>query len=66
MLSDVRISPAQSREHHADLLAAIGGSPADSERWVAKREARRAARQRWRIKAWGRRAVQAVVGGRLA
>ena len=59
MMSDVRISPAQSREHYGDLLAAIGGRPVDSEQWVAKREGRRAARLQWRVRAWGRRVVQA-------
>jgi hypothetical protein len=62
MMSDVRISPAQSREHHADLVAAIGGRPVDIEQWVAKREGRRTARQQWRIRAWGRRVVQALEG----
>lgn len=60
MWSDVRISQAQSDEHFADLLAAIGGgSPQRAERWVARRDARRESRRRARLYVGWRRLVHA-------
>jgi len=59
MWSDVRISQAQSDEHFADLLAAIGGSTQRPERWVARRDRRREARRRARLYVGWRRLVQA-------
>ena len=44
MWSNARITPAEAHEHHADLLAAIGGRPVDAERWFARRDSRREAR----------------------
>ncbi|HSJ22576.1 MAG TPA: hypothetical protein VK964_18580 [Nocardioidaceae bacterium] len=60
MRTEVRITQAQADAHHSGLLAAIGATAPDSERWIARRERRREARQRRaRSYAWRRRLAQA-------
>jgi hypothetical protein len=59
MGSNVRISRAESQEHYADLLAAIGGNPPDAERWFARRDRRRKTRGRPRLHVRWRRAAEA-------
>jgi hypothetical protein len=68
MRTDVRITQAQADAHHRDLLAAIGATAPDTERWIARRETHREARRerrrearrrRARTSAWRRRPAQA-------
>lgn len=54
MRQDVRITQNQADQHYSDLLAAIGGSPADPNRWVSRRERRRLRRRSPR-KVWWKR-----------
>jgi hypothetical protein len=50
MMSEVRITPEQARQHQADLLAAVGATPN-----TAVRRARR--RSRGALRRWERRPV---------
>ena len=55
MRQDVRITQTQADQHYAELLAGIGGSPADPNRWVARRERRRRLRRRSPRSLWWKR-----------
>ena len=59
MRENVNLYPAQADAQYDGLRAAIGGRPVRSERWIARRDARRESRASWRRRIWWRRAATA-------
>jgi len=59
MRGNVNLYPAQAESHYEGLLSAVGGRPVTAERWINRRDARRASRASWRRRIWWRSAATA-------